>query len=94
MEYLFPFHYFFQKQLGFTNILADNLHVFSCSSGNMGNLVKTFHYYLSFTVVWCGFTELLTQCEGDDCDALKALFILIVITCLSALIVMLGLASN
>lgn len=40
----------------------------------------------------CGFIELFTQCEGEG-DALKALFVLKVITCLSALIVMLGLAS-
>lgn len=92
MQHLFPFlFFFFLKQQCFTNILADNLHVFSCSSGNMSNPVESFYSYLGFTVLCCGFIELFTQCEGEG-DALKALFVLKVITCLSALIVMLSLA--
>lgn len=57
----------------------------------MDNLVETFDFYFSFTVMWCCLFELLTQCE--DCVALKAFFVLMVIVCYSALIVMLCLAS-
>lgn len=58
----------------------------------MFNLNEIFHSYLRFTVIWCRFMKLLTQREAD-CDALKAHFVLMVITCFSALIVMLSLAS-
>lgn len=34
--------FFFQKHLGFTNVLADKLHVFHHFPGNLGNLMEMF----------------------------------------------------